>query len=626
MRRATPADPFSCGRFCGSRLAAFRSRGAALLWALGFCAAAFPVSGFAQMEAPMLSDGDAETYLFSIPAPRGLIVDRHGVPLAQNRSILRAGLRLDRWDGKSESEAIAAALLTIQLFPYPEAISFVPSEATLRSHWQHRRSLPFVFSRELTPEQAEHVAQASVFEPTLCLQTEYQREYPQGQAACHLIGYVARNILHPAGPVQPEEPLWPQVHGAAGLEKTFDQTLRGSAGLVNHFLDDYGLIRREHLIRAPVPGRTLVLSLDLRMQALAEQVLQSSGRFGAFVVMEAQSGEVLALASYPTFDLSQFVPAISASGFESILNAPGNPFFARAFAAAYPPGSIFKPIVALAAMKDGLVKDTRFRYRCGPSLDVAGRLFHNWSAQESGHLNVCEALSRSNNVWFYQAALDTGGAALIRAAKAFGLGTAPLLPLEGAASGAIPTALHAERAVANYAIGQGDLLVSPLQMTRAFCGLANGRFLPHPRLLLQIQTPPPTLSVLEAPTPLPLSALPFAKAHFLAVRQGLWDCVNGARGTGKAARLSSPKVLGKTGTAQWTPKNGEERWVGWFSGFVESASPRLVFTVMCESLPGEPISGGQIAAPLAAQFLQTVYAGPALNHLRQARNQIPAVP
>lgn len=572
-----------------------------------------------RLDASLLSDQDAETFLFTIPAPRGLIVDRHGVPLAQTRAIQRAAVRLDQWDAVSSQQAIRAALLTIQAFPYPEAVTLVPSDTTLQSHWQHRRSLPFVFTGELNPDQANHVKRAAVFEPSLFLQTEYQRDYPQGSTACHLLGYVARGVLHPAGPVQPEEPLWPTVRGVAGLEKAFDSNLRGTDGLVNHVYDDYGQVRREHLIRPPVPGKTLVLSLDLQMQALAEQILLSSGRFGAFVVMEARTGEVLVLASYPTFNVQKFVPAIRATDFEAIRATPGNPFFARSFAGTYPPGSIFKPVVALAAMKDGPVKDTRFRYRCNASLDVSGRVFHNWSTRDGGYLNVCDALCRSNNVWFYQAALDTGGKALLRSAKVFGMGESPLLPLEGAASGMLPAAVQGERATANFAIGQGEILVSPLQMATAYCGLANGQYVPRPRLLLQIQTPPPEIAVLEAPAPLPPVPLPYDRAQVLAVRQGLWQSVNDARGTGKAARLDYPKVFGKTGTAQWTPLNGEDRWVGWFAGFVDS-NPQLVFTVMCESQPGEPISGGQIAAPLAAQFLQTVYADPGLYRLAEIRS------
>lgn len=628
MRRALPAASETCEPFRGP--APFpASRGSSssslLAWLLSSSACLlFGQSGDpALLEAPLLSDADAETFLFSIPAPRGLIVDRHGVPLAQSKSVRKAALRLDRWSEASSQPAARAALLTIERFPYPETVSFTPAESTLQAHWQHRRCLPFVFSRGLSEAQAAHLSQASLFEPAICLQTEYQREYPQRHTACHLVGYVARDILHPSGPVQPEEPLWPEVRGVAGLEKVFDETLRGTDGLVNHFYDEYGLVRREHLIRAPVPGKTLVLSIDVQMQALAEQILQSSGHWGAFVVVEADTGEVLVLASSPTFDVERFVPSISTADFESLRATPGNPFFARAFAGQYPPGSIFKPVVALAAMKDGPVKDTRFRYRCGASMDVAGRMFHNWSGHDFGFLNVCEALCRSNNVWFYQAALDTGGKSLLQATRAFGFGAAPPLPLENTAPGTLPVSLRAERALANFAIGQGELLVSPLQMTLAYCALANGRFVPRPRLLLQVQTPPPDLSVLEAPAPLTPAPLPFDKAQLLAIRQGLWEAVNDARGTGKAARLDMPKVLGKTGTAQWTPKNGEERWVGWFSGFVEAEGPHLAFTVMCESLPGEAISGGQIAAPLAAQFLQTVYADPGLYRLREIRPDSP---
>ncbi|MEM0970762.1 MAG: penicillin-binding transpeptidase domain-containing protein, partial [Verrucomicrobiota bacterium] len=244
------------------------------------------------------------------------------------------------------------------------------------------------------------------------------------------------------------------------------------------------------------------------------------------------------------------------------------------------------------------------------------------SSYERGSFNVCEAIRRSNNVWFYKAALDTGGKPILKTARNFGIGSGPKIGLEGVASGTIAEAIYAERALANFSIGQGNLLTSPLQMTLAYCALANGKYLPVPRLIGQIQAPPPSEAVLQRFPPRQAFAFDFSRSQMQAIQQGLREVVNHRSGTGTRAKLHRPTISGKTGTAQWTPKDGKERWVVWFSGYV-LGNPKLVFTVMCESQPGEQIFGGEVAAPLAASFLQTVYDDPNRFRLRSIPSKDP---
>jgi len=474
------------------------------------------------VEAPILSDPNTETRLFTIPAPRGLIVDRFGEVLAGNRS--------EETDGK----------------------------------------------------------------------VIFLRDYPAGESACHVTGYVS-----PQDPRKMEEPLWPLVSGRSGLEKTRDSDLTGQDGLLSVVYPPDGAPPRKQVVRAPVPGKTLVVSLNAKMQKLADQLLAKGGRPGAFVVMDALTGEVLVLVSRPGFDPNQFVPSISADAFAKLSQDPAQPFFPRAYAGNFPPGSVFKPMVALAALQGG----ASAYYQCGPSLTIAGREFKNWSKDDYGTFDVRAALMRSCNTWFYQAALDTGGANILSTARAFGIGQKPALELEGVSAGFLPEKETSPHGLANLSIGQGQTLVSPLQMAVAMCGFANGYFLPNPHLVRQVQTAAEHPEVLEAASTEPGSRFQYPAFQTQRVRDGMKAVANDARGTGFAAHLDWPLLFGKTGTAQWS-KDGAARTLAWFTGFVEAREPFMAFAIMCEGAPGESISGGKEMAPLAGEFFKTVYGDP----------------
>ena len=585
-----------------------------------FCVAAPQIPAeTAPYEARPENDEDAHSFLFSIPAPRGLIIDRNGEIFARNRTVTRAGLIMGNLGTEDAEIAANATKEMIDHFPFSDSLLQIPDLAGLRRHWEHRRELPLLLTEPLSDEETARIREAMDFEPSLHLQTEYQREYPKQSSACHIIGYVSRDILRPAGPHVPREALWPAVVGTDGIEQVLDFELRGKPGLLNVVCDDYGQTRYEQLIREPEPGLTAVLSIDARMQRLAELILASNGRPGAFVAIDSATGDILAMASHPTFDLGQFIPSISAEKLASLQKTPGNPFFPRAHGGRYPPGSIFKPVIALGAMRSGKVSPYT-RYYCKPSLRIAGRTFHNWNRHEYGNYTVRQALMRSTNTWFYQAALKAGSTDLIRAAREFGLGEKPILPLDGVTAGNVPEKIVADRGLANFSIGQGELLVSPLQMALAMSGIANGGYIPKPRLILQFQSPPPEENVLRITPVLRPTLLDFDERALDAVRQGMLDVVQNQSGTGKAAAAGWPRVAGKTGTAQWTA-DGKERNIAWFSGYVDAQSPRIAFAVMCEGRPGEHIFGGRVSAPMAGSFIRTIYKNPKTYHVTTPGNQ-----
>lgn len=543
-------------------------------------------------QAPVLTNTEAESYLFTIPAPRGLIVDRTGEPLATNEVHEQASVRLSALQTKSVEEAL---LKISELHPELQ----IGLSEQVKAHWEHRRNLPYAINASWTAQPE-----------TQYFETEkiYRRSYPHGSSAAHLIGYISRETNHLSGPIHSREPLWPLVKGRAGIEEAFDGQLRGSDGLLSVIYREDGT-KEQQVVTSPVPGSTVVLAMNLQMQQLAERLLAENGRAGAFVALDAATGDILAAASHPTFSPGEFVPSMSEAQYQALASDPKAPFFPRPWAGQYPPGSIFKPFSALGGMNAGVIRGLSTLCPCESSYEVAGRKFHNWSDKNEGWMDVRTALMRSCNTWFFQVAEKSGSLPILATASDFGLGAKPAFPLTGTSAGRLPSETGGAQAAANLSIGQGDLLVSPLQMALAMAGIANGGYVPKPRLILQIQNPPPQESVKMAFPVQRAVDLDYRSLDLRYVRQGMWGVVNRPNGTGTAARMDWPHVLGKTGTAQWS-KDGEERSLVWFAGYVNSNAPQIAYVVMLEGESEESIFGGSTAAPVAGEFLRTVYADP----------------
>ncbi len=558
--------------------------------------------------APVMTETGHRAFLFSIPAPRGLILDRHGNPLARNRSARCLALRLSQIDAIDEDSVVEMVDAAIDANPAMADLLIRPTPDRVQQHWQHRRGLPLTVSAPLTEEEETEMEHS--MGPAFSLETIYLRDYPQASTACHIVGHVSREAPQLDGPVVRGESLWPSVRGRSGMEEMYDELLAGSPGLLSELYDEAGTLLSRKMLRAPRPGLTFVTSIDLKMQQLAESILTRKERPGAMVSVDADTGEILAMASYPKFNPADFVPSISEEKYAAIKNHEGNPFFPRATQAVYPPGSTFKPFVAIAALDHDVISGST--YVSGPpSMNIAGRTFHNWSTKHQGSLNVEQALARSSNTWFYRVGIDTGGQALRESIQKFGFGRTPDIPIDGTSAGVLPPPPLGQQATANYSIGQGDILVSPLQMALATAGIANGERVPWAKLVLQTQTPPPNEKVLGKRADNRGEPLDFRPQDIELVRDGMWSAVNGSGGTGKSASISWPEVSGKTGTAQWNAGT-KKRNVAWFTGYVNADKPRIAIAVAIEGKTNVTTAGGAHAAPLAEQFLSVVYSNPTL--------------
>jgi penicillin-binding protein 2 len=556
---------------------------------------------------------DARTLYFEIPAPRGQITDRNGLPLAQSRLGYHLDLTFPPGDEMSDSQV--AAFVKEQLVLAQSALHR-PMEVTtsdVLDHYHNRRMLPMDIATYLTPEEVESAR--TKLTGALSLRPVYLRFYPNGPLAAHIIGYSGKTGAQAHGPLQPNELLWPDLEGREGLEKTFNEQLTGKPGLLNMTFDGKGNKTSERIVTPPIPGNNVITTLDLNLQKLCEQTLAKEGKRGAIVIMDPATGDVLAMASWPSFDPNEFVPSISDANFNRINNDPDIPLIPRAFRASYPAGSTFKVIVGAAALNTKTIsKEDEFSGP--PSMYIGDILYHNWKKTDAGDLNFVQALAQSCDTWFYQVGIKTGAEKITDYARRFGLGRKTGLPLRDEDAGLVPDNDYMQRVhhrkfhdgdLANMSIGQGDLEVTPVQMAQAMATLANGGTLHQTRLVKQVQTlDDAVVSAYEVRSRSDVGLSPDVFATLKKAMQMVVD-----HGTAAQARVPGVDVAGKTGSAQWGAGNknkAKSRTAAWFVGFAPVDKPQYAFAALVEGEAGDNTAhGGKLAAPLIGSVLREVY-------------------
>jgi penicillin-binding protein 2 len=571
-------------------------------------AATAPVTRSAS-DGAIITRKDARTITLKIPAPRGLIVDREGEPMAQSQVAYQVALQYPQFESADRDFVINWARARLNALSPLIGNLTVFSDDELFDHYRHRRWLPLLVSGQMGDKEARVLE--TKLSSGLILHPVYRRYYPHGEVAAHIVGYSGSVGKLPTGPINFNEPLWEESEGRAGLEKLFDSQLMGEPGMKKLLFDESGNKLLEEQVKRPRPGGTLVTSLNLKWQLLAEKTLREGCRRGAFVVIDVVTGEVLVMASRPSFDLNGFIPGISDAEFKALNEDPATPLYGRAFQSAYPPASSYKPVVALAALNNGVVTEDSTIY-CPAAITIGNHTFNNWSKTPEGDINVKRAIARSCNTWFYQVGIRTGPSVFLGLSRRLGFGERTGLPLIGETPGVVPNdewmLKHEKRRIldgdtANLSIGQGSLLASPLQVAQAMAGIANGGALPKLHLVRQVQDT--RGRVVLAPIPERKNWLGVEASAVEIVRKGMAETVNGGGGTGRSAALSYTKLCGKTGTAQWGPKSKNQR-LAWFAGFLPDDNPRYSFAVLYEGRPNEKVSGGRMAAPMVKKFFEGI--------------------
>jgi len=528
-----------------------------------------------------------------LPASRGAIYDRNGICLADNRPSHCLGIYVEelkqpgRWENTvDEVERIITRLSGIL------GLRREVSRKDIRKHIRLRLPLPLPAWRDIDYRALARWAESSVRLPGVDIYVEPVRAYPWGPLAAHLLGYVGR-----APPPSDDEPYHfylPEMAGRYGIEQTMNDTLTGVAGGRLIRVDAAGFRHDEMAELPPRPGKDVMLTLDLRIQRLAESVL--TNETGAAVVLDPRNGDVLAMASSPSFDPSRLRER---SLFRRLNVDPGKPLFNRAAMGEYPPGSTFKPVVAIAALENRRA-NARTTFRCPGYFALGKTRFHCWRKSGHGEMDVRKALEQSCNAHFCQLGLTCGYARIYHMSEALGIGRRTGIDLGSESGGLLPDNTwkmqkyrDAWRSgdTCNVSIGQGALLVTPLQMAVLTATIANGGHVYRPRLRFT----PGEKGIL-------INNMRWSRRTLETVRGGMHDVIHSQQGTGKRARVEGVEMAGKTGSAEYGAK-AERRTHAWMIAFAPFGAPRYVVAIVIEN----GVSGGVTAAPRIGELMKGMF-------------------
>ena len=545
--------------------------------------------------------------VFKIPAPRGIIYDRNGIPLVKNAPYFIASLIPDLSKEGLDLEGLARLL------------DMPVDELSKKIAKQKRHVLEPIRLKEGLDfaEVARIEARRSDF-PGLVVETEITRAYPYGSTGAHLIGYLSLPTE-----AQLRKGLFAGVPkgtfvGQWGVEALYDKRLRGVPG--KRFIEVDALGRQLRTLRVVPPrkGEDLTLSVDIRTQKAAEEAFR--GKAGALLALDPDDGEVLALVSLPSFDPNLFVRGISPRQWRRLQRHPGHPFLNRVFQSQYPPGSIFKIVTAIAALEEGVV-DENFSVECTGAINVGIWKFSCWKGQGHGTTALRKALVESCDVYFYEVGRLLGMDRIAKYANALGLGTAPGVNLSAEKEGLIPTTSWKLRKKGipwylgetfNAAIGQGYVSVTPAQAALMISALANGGTVYRPELLK-------VSSGTE-----PMTKLSLSRRTLRLIRDSLVGVVEDPKGTGGDAKSEIVRIAGKTGTAQVVkiPESVKRKLArkykdhAWFVAYAPAANPMIALSVFVE----HGGHGGETAGPIAKATIEAYMRSSGYHAERQAEN------
>jgi penicillin-binding protein 2 len=519
------------------------------------------------------------TRLVRISAPRGLIYERNGEPLVRN--IARFDVVVTPAylpDDETEAEAVLMRLAVLLDMQYVGGLREMIDEVPLFARYQGLH-----VKRSVDRDTALVVAQEAMSMPGVSIAVESKREYPYGPLVAQALGYL---LPIPEGSEEEYVALGydpsADLVGMAGVEAESERNLRGQNG--ERLVEEDVLGREVRVIEdrsAPMPGDSVFLTIDIDLQRYVHEALSQAlaapsvnSPRGVSIVMDPQSGEILAMVSLPTYDNNSFVDGISVSEWNRLTADPHRPMLNHAIADNLPPGSVFKIVMATAGLEEGVLDGNHTRLRCPGEIEVPNKYFPNdpglaqpffcWNRAGHGSLDVVGGLAHSCDIFFYKVGggfeetdfEGLGVEAIASYATLFGLGEPTGIELPGESGGLVPTARWKRQTVGeswstgdtyNLSIGQGYLEVTPLQMLSAVNVVANNGTLVRPRMVHHVVDGEGTL--LQESRPEILRTLPVSAETWSLVKQGMEAAV--AYGTAPRARIDGVRVAGKTGTAQY---------------------------------------------------------------------------
>ncbi len=549
--------------------------------------------------------------LVRLEAPRGDILDREGRVLATTRPAF--GVEVMPSDLRRPEVTFAALGLLID--GDAEALRQRVGAPRGRLRFQ-----PVRLAGDLSFDQLARVESHLYALPGVMTGVQPRRHYVAGDLAAHLLGTIGEIRKDQLAARDYADYRSGEVIGQSGVEALLEPRLRGKAGGRNVVVNVAGRVV-DVLDEVPaVSGESVRLTLDIDLQQVAEEaflpdVVGEPGKLGAAVALDVRTGDVLALVSKPSFDPNSFAGGIDSATWRQLTSDEWRPLQDRAISGQYPPGSVYKPIVAAAilAEKAALPQERVF---CPGHFTLGRRTYRCWKKEGHGSVDLREALKRSCDVYFYTMGLRLGIDRIAKYAEAFGLGRRTGIPLAQEKPGLIPTSSWKLRRfgekwmageTVSASIGQGYNLVTALQLAVAYAALANGGKVMTPRLVLSHSEEG---RMVEEPVAPPVGIAPVAEADLVRIREALAAVVDEPGGTGGRARVPGVRVGGKTGTAQVVrldhTKDMKEHEIpiryrdhAWFVSFAPVESPEIVVSVLAE----HGGHGGSAAAPIAQKIL-----------------------
>ena len=616
-----------------------------ILFLMGMCALALKlwwiqVAHGAEWTAQLRGSSQATV---RIPSVRGEIKDRNGLTLVQNRASYEVDFYLPEMV-KGYRERFGSPPLT----EYRAIISGMPKDqkepdiikivndgivprlndldlardynaSKLQRHYRNNTEVPFSYIKDIDFPTMAKFSEHDVGLPGVDIAIKPVRSYVYGALASHVLGYVGAPDDIDKEDAKKFTFYQGDVEGKSNVEKSADEYLRGKPGVRYLRRNAKGTIDGVLREDPPQQGANVYLTIDARIQAIAEEALRAVGR-GAAVVVDPNNGDILAMASVPSFDPNTFIPSIKAKDWELLQKDETNPLVNRAVSA-FPPGSTFKLITSLAGLRRGLAKT---KFTCYGGVSYGDHYFQCWVSEKHythGTLTLADAIKVSCNAFFYQYGNAAGIDSIDRVGELLGLGQPSGLNLAGEQPGVLPgpdwMRIHypqerwSQAYTANVSIGQGYDLCTPLQMAMAYSTIANGGTSYYPRLVKKVTNQDGT-PALDENGKIAVPEQPKVHADFHTEispedleleRRGFWKVVNEDGGTGGRARLSNVQVAGKTGTAQAT-YHGRQDTIAWFVCWAPFENPKYTIAVMVQG--GE--HGGSVAGPIAHRILERSFA------------------
>ena len=541
-----------------------------------------------------------------IPPSRGRIFDREGRVIAENEQTYRITMR--REDAGDVEDVIGRLSALVDLRP----------EDVTRALEEMRTSPPFLQVTVADRVSWEAISRVAVNAPALpgvYPEVGLSRFYPQHGTFAHVVGYVGPVSERDLARYEDPEPVLriPRFQiGKVGVEAKFEEQLRGSAGAKRVEVNAVGRVMRELDRREGEAGADLQLTVDSELQDYIKARLGEES--ASAVVVDLEHGDVLAIASSPSYDPNKFVRGISIGDYGVLRENNHRPLASKTVQDAYPPGSTFKIVTALAALEAGLIRPDETVY-CPGHMEIGSRRFHCWKRSGHGHVNLEQSLRDSCDVYYYDLALKVGIDRIAEMGRKLGLGAAPDVPMSAVTAGLMPDRDWKRRErgaewrigdTVNASIGQGYVLTSPLQQAIMVARVATGRSV-EPRLVRSVgglQTPS------RGGTPLDID-----EAHLNLIRKAMFVVSNSRRGTAYRSRIiaENMRLAGKTGTSQVLNRVVRNQDVPWeerdhalFVNFAPYDAPRIAVSIVVEHGGG----GSSTAAPIARDItLQALYNG-----------------